>query len=283
MCVANYRDIVCDFCATVFQGKRGRKWCDGCQNVFSNAKKHKCEWCDKLFKIKGGKCAGRFCSKKCSGLYRRKNPRLNADGTPQLTRECKQRIKEEKQKFRSSKNGGRKVDRVLAEIERFLANDASKACKICERPTGSSARAFCSEPCRRESRLRKKRGTGSRKHTTRAKKRFLPLAYNITLRMVAERDCYTCQLCGCKTLESHVDGNPMSPSIDHIVPLGHPNNLLHGHTWDNVQLACRLCNETKNNRLHDETLLYVESPRDATLLARSRLNRQTAIKGGIGK
>lgn len=57
------------------------------------------------------------------------------------------------------------------------------------------------------------------------------------------RDNWTCGICG-KEVDSTLGGNdPMGPTIDHIIPISKGG----GHTWDNVQLAHRTCNESKGN------------------------------------
>lgn len=74
----------------------------------------------------------------------------------------------------------------------------------------------------------------------------------IHLSDVIERDNGTCYICGCKTSRqdyylSHgwfTVGNTY-PTIDHVIPLARGGT----HTWDNVRLACRLCNSTKGDSL----------------------------------
>lgn len=65
----------------------------------------------------------------------------------------------------------------------------------------------------------------------------------ITPDKVFTRDGWRCQLCGCKT-PKRLRGlhRPVSPEVDHIVPFAAGG----GHTWDNVQCACRQCNGKKN-------------------------------------
>ena len=69
---------------------------------------------------------------------------------------------------------------------------------------------------------------------------------NITLRALIERDGDDCRLCG-EPVEKGVWGvwNPRGGSIDHIVPMSTGG----GHTWDNVQVAHRICNTRKGTKL----------------------------------
>lgn len=66
----------------------------------------------------------------------------------------------------------------------------------------------------------------------------------ITLKKVYERDRGICQLCGKHINFSCDKCADEYPTIDHIKPLSKGGN----HTWENVQLACRLCNITKGNK-----------------------------------
>jgi 5-methylcytosine-specific restriction endonuclease McrA len=67
--------------------------------------------------------------------------------------------------------------------------------------------------------------------------------------VVFDRDNWACQRCGCRTPPSlrgtHVAD---APELDHIVPLARGGT----HTFDNVQLLCRQCNNRKSDTLEDE-------------------------------
>jgi 5-methylcytosine-specific restriction endonuclease McrA len=137
-----------------------------------------------------------------------------------------------------------------------------------EETAGTWAR-FCSDECRhaaadvsREKARLKNKGRGSQSHETRARRRGLPLIYSITLNKVASMDGFQCQLCGEETLPCFVRGDHRSPTIDHVVPLGNPANMMHGHTWDNVQLACWECNCRKREHVECDSLLWSTNPRE---------------------
>ena len=73
----------------------------------------------------------------------------------------------------------------------------------------------------------------------------------VRLADVAERDHFQCQIC-----ESDVDiaiahPHPLSPSLDHIVPLAKGG----AHTMVNSQLAHLRCNMVKSDHLVDEPRL----------------------------
>ena len=73
-----------------------------------------------------------------------------------------------------------------------------------------------------------------------------------SVKSIFERDCWTCQICRCDLLRkwTKVNGtetpHPLSPSIDHIIPLSFgPTGP--GHRPSNVQAACWRCNSKKSD------------------------------------
>ena len=121
-----------------------------------------------------------------------------------------------------------------------------KVCKACGIVYADNKRTeYCSNEClqrvsnsqRKDKRLRK---INSRPHDN-----------DITLEKLYEKSNGICALCGaCCDWSDYIvrdDGtfiaNNHYPSIDHIVPLSKGGT----HTWENVQLACRICNTKKRN------------------------------------
>jgi 5-methylcytosine-specific restriction endonuclease McrA len=64
-------------------------------------------------------------------------------------------------------------------------------------------------------------------------------------REIFERDRWVCQLCRGPVIATIKHPDPMSPSLDHIIPLAKYGN----HTRANVQLAHLLCNLRKADKL----------------------------------
>lgn len=62
---------------------------------------------------------------------------------------------------------------------------------------------------------------------------------------VFERDGWICQLCGDPVDPTRSPGDPMSATVDHVVPV----SLGGDHTQDNCQLAHRACNSSKGNQI----------------------------------
>lgn len=89
-----------------------------------------------------------------------------------------------------------------------------------------------------------KRGRG--KYRERCRRAGVPYLPGVTPLKVFTRDRYRCQLCGVKTPKRLRGTNePNAPELDHIIPInavgGSP-----GHVWENVQCACRQCNNAKS-------------------------------------
>jgi 5-methylcytosine-specific restriction endonuclease McrA len=88
----------------------------------------------------------------------------------------------------------------------------------------------------------------------RAKKAGVPYIYGIKPEQVFARDRWCCQLCGCKTPQRLRGKNQLrSPEVDHIVPISQGG----GHTWDNVQCACRKCNQLKRANIRGQLRLAI--------------------------
>lgn len=109
-------------------------------------------------------------------------------------------------------------------------------CSACHQPSTSHQRTTttCARCMRRVQRR-------NEKTLRRARKRGVAWERISVLRVLA-RDKWQCQLCGCATparLRGQMVDN--APELDHIVPLSAGG----GHTWANVQCACRKCNYLK--------------------------------------
>lgn len=90
-------------------------------------------------------------------------------------------------------------------------------------------------------------------HRRRALKKGATSGGPVRLAEVAMRDRRRCHLCGSSVDLARVWPDPMSPSLDHLVPLtrGGP------HAPENVRLAHLRCNVAKGNRGGGEQLLLI--------------------------
>lgn len=123
-------------------------------------------------------------------------------------------------------------------------------CQYCGRAFEQHNKScFCSEECRRKYKnLSKQRKKDDR--TKQAKKNG-NYDKSITLAKVYKRDRGVCYICG-KHLILNDDYNRLdAPTIEHVVPICRGGT----HTWGNVRLACRACNNAKGTKLLKE---YIE-------------------------
>ena len=156
---------------------------------------------------------------------------------PLREQEAKER---EARKVEQAKRRTEKEKQKQANIKYWQEYEAEHECVIC----GSKYIAhyplskYCSPTCSRKATKKKKRYKG------------ITVDSDISIFKLAERDHNQCQICGLmvdwndrvKTDKTIICGN-MYPSIDHIRPIS-KGGL---HSWDNVQLAHRICNTRKNN------------------------------------
>lgn len=70
-------------------------------------------------------------------------------------------------------------------------------------------------------------------------------------REIYERDGWRCQICKRRVDKRLAWPHPMSPSLDHIIPLTEPGT---SHTRHNVRLAHLVCNTARGNRGGGEQL-----------------------------
>lgn len=138
----------------------------------------------------------------------------------------------------------RKRDASLASSLRRDQRDRSvRRCRCCGEtfaPTyGNKRRLFCSRSCLKS--LNHQRADHGKSHRKRARR--AGVAYETVNRVqVFERDGWRCQVCGCSTPRAWIGSqHPQAPELDHRVPIA----MGGGHTWANVQTACRRCNAAK--------------------------------------
>jgi 5-methylcytosine-specific restriction endonuclease McrA len=121
-----------------------------------------------------------------------------------------------------------------------------KHCRICHRSFVVTRRATVECPrCRKPKYL---------KSSYRRAKHFgVKRDRSISLAKVGTRDRWQCQLCGCRTLPKQRSTHDRYPNVDHIVPLSRGGT----HTWDNVQLTCRSCNQRKATEIRGQFRLAI--------------------------
>lgn len=72
---------------------------------------------------------------------------------------------------------------------------------------------------------------------------------------VFRRNDWICQICGQPVSPKEKHPSPLSPTIDHVIPLSRGGT----HTWDNVQLAHLNCNKQKFIKFPKEVQTWKQS------------------------
>lgn len=136
-----------------------------------------------------------------------------------------------------------------------------RKCQICNMAARDLFSMTCgTEQCRREKRWQDNHhhyrknpsATRERDHKRRARLRG-NTAESVKRRVVFERDGWKCALCGKRVLKDKTSPHPLSPSIDHIIPISKGG----AHSYANVQLAHLSCNVAKGNRGGGEQLALI--------------------------
>lgn len=235
-----------------------------------------CKWCNAPIKrAGGGKDAKKYCGKKCyfdavrAGRQQFKGrvhnawaslvdwahdwdkQRVAATASQRLLRQCDvcQAVTE------SSEH--RFCSRAC-----MYAWRGSRPCSKCQCvvPNAQSHGSVTCQACKRARALLLKKRYG---HSFRARARKYGALYEpVPRREIYARDGWKCQLCN-RQCKRHWTFNastgrphPMSPTIDHIVPLSRGGH----HVYDNLQLACWGCNVRKGALRQGQLRLAIAKP-----------------------
>ena len=223
--------INCAVCGKQFKphDKQSKYCSNDCYNSVRSRglpKKSVCKNCGITFECGRGN-KGVFCSKQCSGRYslaviaeRKRKAQEEQLEFKRLKKEVKEQLKEIKQRIERLENII-KHRKTCGECgKNFIAKHANSM--------------YCSKKCRSRNK--------TRKEDRRIYKNGKP-DLSITLTKLYLRDKGICQICG-RHINFDCDSNSNHyPSIDHIKPIA-KGGL---HSWDNVQLACRICNSRKQD------------------------------------
>lgn len=201
----------------------------------------RCEYCGKEFDRKN--CTGRipkYCSAECRKNVDKDLKRIQYVGKRQTYCEfCKKELPKYKTKYCSDLCRRKHYDISKGII--FDHKELTKKCPVCgkEFKTWKSQKATCSAKC------------SNRMHYKDRRLKGKIVDKDITLVEVANKYNNQCQICGLlidwndkQEKDGAIICGHMYPSIDHIIPL----SLGGLHSWDNVQLAHKICNSWKSNR-----------------------------------
>lgn len=217
---------------------------------------------DKYAVLKCKTCDGVFERLPCN-LRRGVNCPRCVSEILKLKRETKKTDTEKKKLLKEEEKIRAREEKIREEEQRL---DAFHICEMCGnlytirdymQSTGYKYRrnsGVCSAQCR-DARIKRKqkessrrRGAHSEHHYDRAKRLGLPAERGVTLKKLYNRDNGICQICGMLCDYSGNGRGDLYPSIDHIIPM-HKGG---GHTWNNVQLAHRICNSNKRDYIGEE-------------------------------
>lgn len=258
------------------------KHCKKCVEEFGSKPipLNRCEVCQIIFKPCGPDRSGRWCSKKCAGIYRtlhnrkawwryywlhsKKRTNINIDECIN----CQQLFVSEKPRSGRSRNvcsyecykkEKAKYQREWARTNYTQVIFKCKECGTsCAPEYGDKRSVFCSSKCQKRW-GRKQPGAVARKKASNKRRRALKQTATAEVFIseeIYERDDWRCQLCNRRIWHWRNSWpHPRYPTIDHIIP------LIKGGTHErtNVQTACFECNYNKREEkvLQGEQLLIV--------------------------
>lgn len=203
----------------------------------------KCEYCGKEFERKSSRgIAPKYCSRECCRSADRDNKRIKYSGKrEEVCRLCGKNLPKNKTCF-CSRICNRRWRSIYIEQKSFEHGELIRKCIVCgkEFKTWRSGKLTCSTEC------------SNRAHDSDKRLRGKVIDKDITLKKIAVRDHDQCQLCGLLVnwTDYEMRGNKKIygnyyPSKDHIIPL----SVGGMHAWNNVQLAHRICNSRKQNKV----------------------------------
>ena len=246
--------VSCPECGTPITSRR--RWCGPRCKLRAWTRLHPdrkytracvCVICQRAFQGAKGQ---KYCSDPCQA--KAKKPKQI------VTRACVEcaqpftvHVKTSQQQTCSPKCRAARLSKILRGKKQRPTRQLQCVCAECSKQftTSKQTKVLC-DKCR-------DRKHGPRDHgkpEKRAKLKGVPYVYGIKPASVFERDHWRCQLCGCKTPQRLRGKNqPTSPEVDHITPLSRGG----GHTWNNVQCACRKCNIEKRATVRGQLRLAI--------------------------
>lgn len=194
--------------------------------------------------------------KKCSDVtevnaqFLRRDRKISCSNCAKIEREA---YKEKKNRESEEEKIKREELCIKKQIEREESRRRKKeelqrvkrVCPSCFREFAPERKrqAYCSNTCKKREQNRSKEIRRRHKLKENGK-----IDYSITLSAVIEKHKKICAICGEKVDMSVHSNHDDYPSIDHIIPVSKGGT----HTWDNVQLAHRRCNNKKRDMLPEE-------------------------------
>ena len=209
------------------------------------ASTHICQQCGKEYRPKA-KDRTTFCSRECAFAFKkahRKPEKPKGIKTPRYCEICGAPLTALQQKYCGRECQAKAQSRRSGQI-------ISAICRGCgetfEYVRYNLEREYCSRKCSKTATQERnpvayKRMRRVARQKRRARKYGNGPVDAIDPMVVYERDGWRCGICGKKVSRHSSCPYPLSPSLDHIVPLAAGGT----HTWGNVQCAHFMCNSRK--------------------------------------
>lgn len=239
----------CEMCGGQYQGTRVSRYCsDECRRLARNASGRRyyerkreskepprivvavCAFCGKSFEKPAWQSRKKYCSP-----------------------ECCEKAYRTSEKGRQARRQQRQRQRLRRPRVTLRAPRETRKCTVCGAEfecTVSSNRKYCSKKCAkkvgRKKWKRTPQGREAKRREEQARRAAKRGAYvaPVYFKQIAERDKWTCQLCGKPVKRKAKAPDPLAPTLDHIIPLAKGGT----HEPKNVQLAHFLCNALKSDR-----------------------------------
>lgn len=204
-----------------------------------------------------------FCSRACAFEYKSAQSKQNAViPEPRFCKVCGKAITSPRATAYCSDECRKEIARQTS--QRIAASKKALKqvlCAECGKPFvpeyGDARRKFCSDKCNARYHKRIMRGTEAGKNATRrhnhSRRARLRNAFieSVDPSMVYDRDGWICKICGKPVDRLLSFPDPMSASLDHVVPLVRGGM----HEASNVQLAHFICNSRKSGNLDSEIVV----------------------------
>jgi hypothetical protein len=168
--------------------------------------------------------ANRWCSKSCA-----KNHLRSASPTP---------TKIQRKRAELARRDRGLASRRRRTWQQSTCGECGSRFLVPARATDATCSRVCADGWRRSQVKDGRRRRRARQRGASRRERY-------SLRQIAERDRWKCQLCGDLVLKSAAVPHPRAPTVDHILPLARGGD----DTVANVQLACFRCNCLKGDRV----------------------------------
>ena len=169
---------------------------------------------------------------------------------PECARQARRKTEWDAMVFKEENTRKRKIEKEKKRLSKIKNREVNKKCLHCGETfiTTNGKKKYCSKRCCNRAGEKKKEIVKRMRE-----KRNGNIDWNISLELLAKRDKGICHICKRKidwtdfktTKEGAFIALKNYPSIDHVYPISMGGT----HTWENVRLSHKRCNEVKSNKM----------------------------------